>query len=282
MELLKKAKDYPGKKFRKRIPIFVMTFAFLILLNQISNGETLYFGVSPFDTTMKLNAKYDFSFWKFKAKFDVDIPLTENAGFILIKPDISNLFESFEFIEAPYKVTYTAFNTSIPFSTFFNPAQKVWYATWVGTGYAGSGLIHKTENFSILGSGMAVNASIRIPIGSANLYAFVERTQNGFNFGIGNTVYVFTGEKTGLGFFLSEKNVVLYALIYHSSDSANSFDLVNGMALKTDNFEINIVNDNIDGNDTIIGRVIWKVGGVYVVGRLQGKEVRLDVEFPIW
>jgi len=247
----------------------------LILINVLLIGETLYFGVSPFDTTFKLNAKYDFSFWKFKTSFNINIPLSERVGIPYIKPDFSNIFEYFEFINEPYRVTYTDLNKDIPFTTFVNPALKNWYATWTNTGYFGDGLIHKSDYFSMLSYKSNVNISFKI----WGIDLFAERTDEGFNFGLGRHIYVFSGEKTGIGLFYSYEKALIYSLVFYKN---NGFQMKNGLVIKSDNFEINIVNDEIDGQKSVYGKIVWKVGEMYVVGRLQGKEVRIDFEFPIW
>jgi len=253
----------------------ITVIVLLLVMNILLIGETLYFGVSPFDATFKLSAKYDFSFWQFRTLFNIDIPLSQRFAVPHIKPDFSNVFEYFEFISEPYKVTYTDLNKEIPFTTFVNPAQKCWYVTWLNTGYFGEGLIHKDDYLSIISSKYKVNLSFKIN----GLNIFAEHSDNGFNLGFGNGIYLFMGEKTGFGVLYNFEKTLIYVLVFYSN---NQFHLKNGFTMKDNNFEINIVNDEIDGQMNVSGRIQWKVGDMYVVGRLQGKEVRIYFEFPIW
>jgi len=108
---------------------------------------------------------------------------------------------------------------------------------------------------------------------------FFENSSNGITVGAGNKTYLFIGEKTGLGFLLSENSFIIYTLVFYENGSLSSKI---GFTLKDDNLEINLINDEIDGQKTVAGKITLKVGDLYVVGRLQGKEVRLDFEFPIW
>jgi len=145
--------------------LYIVIFLFATAYTSITFGETLYFGVSPFDTTYGLIARYDFSFWKFNTKFKLDIPIDQKRGIIYINPDFSNMIDYFQFDDYPYKVTYTTFNGDIPFTTFINPASKTWHSTWVNTGYYGDYLIHQDDMLSILGNSEAVSIIIQNEVG---------------------------------------------------------------------------------------------------------------------
>lgn len=267
------------KTLKKKAPMvrlnLLFVIVFILTINTILIGETLFFGVSPFDISYKLSARYDFSFWKFKTKFKFDIELSEKGGFLKITPNFANVFEYFEFINEPYKATYSDLNTEIPFTTFANPAKKSWYVTWVNTGYFSDGYVHKNDYFSILSDLSHVNLTFKI----YGVDIFFENSSNGITVGAGNKTYLFIGEKTGLGFLLSENSFIIYTLVFYENGSLSSKI---GFTLKDDNLEINLINDEIDGQKTVAGKITLKVGDLYVVGRLQGKEVRLDFEFPIW
>jgi len=257
-----------------RLNLLIVTI-FILAINTFLMGETLFFGVSPFDTSYKLTARYDFSFWKFKTKLKVDVEVAQNQGFLKITPNFANAFEYFEFINEPYRVTYSELNTDIPFTTFTNPAKKSWYATWVNTGYFSNGYIHKNDYFSILSDVSHINLTLKM----YGVNIFFESSPNGTTVGAGNKVYLFVGQKTGFGLLLSDNSFIMYSLVFYENGSLSS---KSGFTLKTDNLEINLINDEVDGQRTITSKITFKVGELYVVGRLQGKEVRLDFEFPIW
>ncbi len=267
------------KTLENRAPTFgihlLLATVFILTINTFLMGETLFFGVSPFDTTYKLSTRYDFSFWKFKTKFKVDVELAQKQGFIKITPKFADGFEYFEFINDPYRVTYSDLNIDIPFTTFVNPAKKGWYATWVNTGYFSNGYIHKNDYFSILSDVSRIHLTFKM----YGLDIFLENSPNGITLGAGNKTYLFIGEKTGLGVLLSDNSFIVYTLVFYENGSISSKF---GFTLKTDNLEINLINDEIDGQKTISGKITLKVGDLYVIGRLQGKEVCLDFEFPIW
>lgn len=264
---------------KRRAPIvrsiFLLLVAIILIADTFLMGETLFFGVSPFDTSFRLVGRYDFSFWKFVATFSASIKVEQKVGFVRLIPDFSDVFEYFEFRNEPYKVTYSNLNNDIPFTTFANPAKKSWNATWVNTGYFADGYIHKNDYFSILSDKTNINVTFRV----YGMDIFFENSQDGFTIGAGNKVYLFAGDKTGVGLLLNDENFLIYALAFYKD---GNFLTKSGFTLKTDNFEINVLNDVIDGSNVLTGKVILKVGEMYVIGRLQGQEVRLDFEFPIW
>jgi hypothetical protein len=260
--------------------LYIVIFLFATAYTSITFGETLYFGVSPFDTTYGLIARYDFSFWKFNTKFKLDIPIDQKRGIIYINPDFSNMIDYFQFDDYPYKVTYTTFNGDIPFTTFINPASKTWHSTWVNTGYYGDYLIHQDDMLSILGNSEAVSISFKTKWADI----FLERIGDGFNFGVGKNIYAFYGTRTGIGGTFSTDNFLVYATGYTDSSASNTtnnaINIDFGFSVKIDNLTMNIVKDQKSG--ATIWNASWKVGDMYVTGRCKGKEIRLDFEFPIW
>lgn len=260
--------------------LYIVIFLLTIAYTSTTLGETLYFGVSPFDTTYGLIARYDFSFWKFNTKFKLDIPIDQKRGIIYINPDFSNMIDYFQFDDYPYKVTYTTFNGDIPFTTFINPASKTWHSTWVNTGYYGDYLIHQDDMLSILGNSEAVSVSFK----TKWVDIFLERVGDGFNFGVGKNIYAFYGTRTGIGGTFSTDNFLVYATGYTDSSASNTtnnaINIDFGFSVKIDNLTMNIVKDQKSG--ATIWNASWKVGDMYVTGRCKGKEIRLDFEFPIW
>ncbi|HCI28684.1 MAG TPA: hypothetical protein PKI14_00440 [Fervidobacterium sp.] len=254
--------------------LYIAIFLLTIIYTSISFGETLYFNVSPFDTTYGLNARYNFTFWKFNVEFNLDVSIGQKRGVPFISPDFVNMMDYFEFVEFPYKVTYSIFNDDIPFTTFINPASKAWHSTWLRTGYYGDYLIHQDDFISIVGNADAINTSFK----TKWVDIFVERIDEGFNLGVGKNIYVFFGERTGIGGVFSSDNFLVYASSYTDSNAAINFNF--GLSVKIDNFEMNIIEDAKTGRTN--WSASWKVGDIYVTGRCKGEEVRLALEFPIW
>ncbi|MGC8820575.1 MAG: hypothetical protein ACP5KD_04515 [Fervidobacterium sp.] len=250
-----------------------LTVTILFLLGSLIFGETLFFSVSPFDTTYGLSLRYDFTFWKIKAEFYLPVNVQFNRGFPQFVFEPANLINEFHFSEYPYKVTYDSIN-DIPFTTFVNPAVKVWRSTWLGAGYYGDKLFYSSD-FSILADSKNINLSYKI----LRLNIFVEKQEEDYTVGIGNIFYVFSGSKTGVGVNYVSENVLVYGTI-HLKDGA--FTSKFGLTLKGPDVEFNIVSDSIDSLDAISISIVWKVGEIYVIGRQQGQKVCLVAEFPLW
>ncbi|HOJ94942.1 MAG TPA: hypothetical protein PK390_06860 [Fervidobacterium nodosum] len=250
---------------------------FLIVILSLLNtsfmfGETLFFNVSPFDNVYGFTLRYNFNFWKFDVRFYLPVDVKIKMGFPQIDAKFSDIIDKFHFEDYPYKVTYDFIN-QIPFTTFINPAQKVWYSTWLKAGYYGDKLFYIDDNFSIIGDSKNLNVSLNI----LGYTLFVEKIDNNYIFGAGKGIYAFFGNKSGMGINYVKESLLIYYLLYLADGKINSEF---GFSLKGDNFEFNIVN-NIN-SPGINGSIVWKVGEIYVVGRQQGEKVCLAVEFPIW
>lgn len=258
---------------RERILVFLI-LVILIFNNLLLFGETLYFSVSPFDREYGFSFRYNFIFWKFNVDFYAPININISRGFAKFDLRENNIIERFIFDLYPYKVTYDSIN-STPFITFINPASKIWNATWLGAGYYGENLFYKNQYLSIIGKDKQFNVTLSF----FDLDVFVEKVGDKFNVGLGKGIYVFLGEKSGIGINYYGENILIYAIGFLNSN--NELKTAFGLTVKTDNFEMNVGNNEIDFN-SIFGNIQWKVGDVYVVGRLQGKKVRLAVEFAVW
>lgn len=258
----------------KRVALSFLILSIIIFNNALLFGETLFFSVSPFDTKYGFSFRYGFRFWKFETEFYVPVSVNTSKGFFKFDVKEDNIIKRFNFEEYPYKVTYDSIN-NIPFSTFVNPAIKTWNATWLGAGYYGDNLFYKDQHFSIIGNDKAVNATFYL----FGFDVFVERIDDKFNIGLGKNFYLFTGEKTGIGLSYVGKDILVYALGFLNSE--NEFRTLFGFTLKANNFEINVGTDDINTH-SLFGNIEWKVGDLYVVGRLQRQEVRLAIEFAIW
>ncbi|MEN3042672.1 MAG: hypothetical protein ABDH59_05145 [Fervidobacterium sp.] len=259
--------------FEKKILINTF-FLFMFISSVLLFGETLFFSVSPFDTEYGLSFRYNFRFWKFHVDFYTSSNIDFSKGFPKLSLKEENIIKYFSFEEYPYKVTYSNFN-QLPFNTFINPAQKAWHLTWLGTGYYNDNLLYEDQHISLIGNYKALNITFSL----FDLDLFVERLEDKFNIGVGKLIYVFTGEKTGLGINYFSKNILIYALVF--LDATSELKAQFGFTLKKDDIEINIGNEYTN-RDSIFGGLQWKVGDIYVIGRLQGQKIRLVVEFPIW
>lgn len=258
----------------KKIALSILILSIIIFNNALLFGETLFFSVSPFDTKYGFSFRYDFKFWKFEIDFYTPVDVSFSRGFLKFELKEDNIIKHFTFDEYPYKVTYDSIN-DIPFTTFINPTIRTWKATWLDAGYYGDNLFYKNKYFSLIGNGNEINATFNL----LGFDVFFERIDDNFNVGLGKGIYIFAGEKIGVGINYVGKDILIYALSFLNNE--NEFKTLFGFTLKANNFEINIGTDDINMS-SLFGNIEWKVGDLYVVGRLQRQEVRLAIEFAIW
>ncbi|ODN30339.1 hypothetical protein [Fervidobacterium thailandense] len=244
-----------------------------IILAITTLGETLFLSVSPFDTSWGILAKTRIRFWKFDIGLSANVDVLFKNGFPQLKPNFDNLIDYFNFENEPYVVKYSFLGPNVPFTTFLNPAKKSWYASWVNTGYVDEYVFHKGEFFSILGNADKLNVTLDFKI----FEVFAEREVDNLNFGIGKFVYLYFGNKTGLGLFYPQKNWMVYVLTYLDPDF--QLKLAYGLYLGWENVTLALRSDEELG---FVGDVVWKVGELNVAGRLEGQKVRVAFHFPIW